>query len=314
MVDQQLKEDIIRRLQAGQSRDEIEAALQQAGWEDIDVREAFSQIQREALQQLPVISTVMNFISRMDKKYAHLSAKATIVVLGAFAFSLIVLAIALYALFDPIGINASARDSQREAALVSLQEALAKYFAKEHRYPASLDMLVPSYVSSVPSDPKTKRSYDYKILSDKVNYQLCVNFEVNSVQCVNSYTIGGKIFLDNNGNGQWEQEEEKGYDGALVALHSVRESRGTKVCEIRSEQEGLFVCPVFSTGEYRVELQIPQGYILTSSNPQSVLLSESTVFSQRTGFVTFGIKKLEPLVTSSGSSQSVPTATPIVKE
>lgn len=75
--------------------------------------------------------------------------------------------------FDP--------DVQRMLDIVSLQTSLARYYQANHRYPATLADLFPSFaptdvshhmLTAPPVDPTTHKPYDYQVSANGSDYQL----------------------------------------------------------------------------------------------------------------------------------------------
>ncbi len=73
-----------------------------------------------------------------------------------------------------------ARDSQRLNDLRKIQVPLQTYFTDKKVYPADLNVLVPSYIGTIPKDPKTQQAYEYKVASDLRSYELCAKTESNN--------------------------------------------------------------------------------------------------------------------------------------
>lgn len=69
------------------------------------------------------------------------------------------------------GINKKSRDSRRMSDLDKLAIALEVYKQENGIYPASPDLLVPSYIDAVPIDPKTySYFYDRTVSNYSYNY------------------------------------------------------------------------------------------------------------------------------------------------
>lgn len=66
-----------------------------------------------------------------------------------------------------------ARDSKRKQDLKSIQLALELYKQVNNSYPASINAVVPTYISTIPTDPKGP-SYSYYL-----NSATCGNFAAN---------------------------------------------------------------------------------------------------------------------------------------
>ena len=82
MVNEELVANIRSRFQQGERRTEIRQALMEEGWEEIDIDNAISHIQNEALKQLPGLSHFFQFLDHLDNKTAHSSPKVIAVVLA----------------------------------------------------------------------------------------------------------------------------------------------------------------------------------------------------------------------------------------
>ncbi len=88
----------------------------------------------------------------------------------------------------------SARDSRRSADLQILRSSLELYRADTNKYPDSLELLKPDYISTIPKDPSGS-SYYYQVSANGKSYDLCGNLESpksNSLKaCPNSnYNTG----------------------------------------------------------------------------------------------------------------------------
>jgi len=186
MVTQELVDALAAEFQKGKKRIEVEDTLMSQGFEKRDIYDAITHIQRTAIQQLPGVAFITQSIARLDEKTAKLPMSAILGILGALAFFVFLIAFVLYSIFDPMGTKTIGRDKQRVVDYTQMHNALNKYFTEKNSYPTTLDKLVPAYLTAVPVDPKTKKLYDYKILDDRVNYELCIQFETQSIQCVSS--------------------------------------------------------------------------------------------------------------------------------
>jgi hypothetical protein len=183
MVTEELITSIKNKFRDGERREDIKYALLQEGWEGVDIEAAISQIQRDALKQLPILSTFYAFIERMEAKTAHSSPKMTFAVLGGSFMVVLVIFWGLYLLFDPLGTKIGERDIQRETDVVKIRNGLNKYYTARFTYPQALNDLVPDFLQSIPRDPKTGAVYPYKLQGES-NYSLCINFESKTPQCV----------------------------------------------------------------------------------------------------------------------------------
>ena len=186
MVTDELISVIKSKFQQGERREDIKYSLMQQGWEGTDIEAAMSQIQHDALKQLPVLSSIYAFIDRMETKTAHSSPKMTFTILGSCFFIVLLVFLGLYLWLDPLGAKSGQRDVQRETDVVKLRNGLASYYAARSGYPQSLSNLAPDFLPSIPQDPATGASYTYKALDGTSNYTLCVNFETKAPTCVSA--------------------------------------------------------------------------------------------------------------------------------
>lgn len=319
MVTQDLIDNISRRFRQGQTREEIKQALVDEGWEDVDVDEAISHIQKTALSQLPFVSAYTDFMSKLDDKTAHLSMPAVLGVCGVFAVIVLVIAFILYNVLDPFNIKSAERDTQRLAELKQMQTALQKYFGDKDTYPTSLDQLAPSYLSSVPQDPKSKRAYDYVPLDNQNNYELCVMFETHPVECISATPsniiptvlpddmtddttvasiITGMVFLDSNADGKYDIDaQETPYPNAAI---KIVDSSSKTVCEVTTDSTGTFLCNLAKDGTYQVTLEEPTGYRATPRNTKAVVMPDPSDPGKKSAVVSFGIVPLVSPATQNG--------------
>lgn len=186
MVTQELIDLIKEKYQEGANRQKIKDELAELGWQETDVDAAIRQIQHEALQKLPIVSHINQFMTQLDTKTSAWSVPVVLGACGVMALVVIAIAIFLYNTVDPLGNNAASRDSQREKAMNVLHDAIDAYYKTNSRYPGSLSDLAPSFIASIPTDPKTGQQYDYMVKDNSANYELCAQFETLSVQCVSS--------------------------------------------------------------------------------------------------------------------------------
>jgi hypothetical protein len=310
MVTQELIDNIARRFRQGQTKEEIKQSLVEEGWEDIDVDEAISHIQKTALSQLPFIAAYTKFMTELDAKTANLSMPMVLAVCGFFAIIVLLVAVALYNLLDPFNVRPAERDTQRQQALTKLQTAVQKYYKDKHMYPSSLEQLAPTYIQPVPKDPKTGKDYSYKTLDKQMNYDLCITFEVQAEQCVSSATsssipvvrpndmgtdtnssvastITGLVFLDGNANGK---KDGKDAETAFVdAPITISDMSSKPVCQVRTDTTGTFLCNLATDGTYQVMLEAPVGFRVTTPNPQIVTFPDPTDPSRKSAGVSFGV-------------------------
>ncbi len=85
---------------------------------------------------------------------------------------------------DPI--LKKARDTKRKANIISIQVGLRLYYNDNGEYPSSLDKLSPHYIDYIPTDPITKKPYEYQLLQEGRDYKVCVQFEKEKQECYTS--------------------------------------------------------------------------------------------------------------------------------
>lgn len=73
---------------------------------------------------------------------------------------------------NPTGQVDSAKDAQRKYDLKNLQSALELYHEDNTKYPSTLSQLQPKYIKIMPSDPDTKKPYQYIPTKDLKSYGL----------------------------------------------------------------------------------------------------------------------------------------------
>lgn len=184
MVTEELIQIIIQKYKKGETKEKIVEDLMFQGWDEKDIEQAIKEIQRRAIRQLPILSNFFQYTDKLDQKTSGVPLPFIIGVLSFMVFLLVLIVIVLNALFDPLGQQSSQRDTQREKASTEIQSALSNYFKVKDAYPKTLKELVPDYLQSVPIDPKTKKDYGYGITEDGLQYQLCIDYEQQTVDCI----------------------------------------------------------------------------------------------------------------------------------
>lgn len=81
--------------------------------------------------------------------------------------------------FMPFSALLQARDTARTADLATLQSGLTLYYDQQGNLPATLDALVPEYISQIPLDPKTHNQYEYTVTGEKT-FRVCAEFETTT--------------------------------------------------------------------------------------------------------------------------------------
>ncbi len=185
MITQELVEEVASRFQQGERRESIMESLQSLGWTETDINEAISYIQRTALLEIPVVSSITKTLQTLDAKTSQLPTKTIVGFFAGIGLLLLTIALVLFYSFDPIGFRAAPRDKQREDAFNKISAAINKYYSDKNSYPSSLKLLTPGYLPEIPTDPKTGKEYPYRILG-KGDYELCIYFETQNFRCISS--------------------------------------------------------------------------------------------------------------------------------
>lgn len=194
MVSQELITEIQHRFGQGQRRNEIKEDLYQKGYEEDDIDDAIAKIQHDAIKQLPGISWIYKHVEHFESKPTAASPRTTILLMAACIAFLLLLAGLLFLFFDPLGTGSTSRDVKRQSDTTAIQNGLTAYYQKNQVYPRNLDMLVPTYLPSLPKDPQSGQEYTYKPLDNNSNYQLCINLEEQQQQqCVNAAPLTSGI-------------------------------------------------------------------------------------------------------------------------
>ncbi len=189
MANQDLSEAIKQRLENGETRESIRQHLLSKGWrvDEIDVLLAGISTQPSTASTTSSIQPPFpSLLSAWDAKTANLPAAIVMAIFGSIAFLLLLIAIILYNLLDPLGTRAFSRDVVRESELSQTQTALQRYFDQHQSYPATLNQLVPVFLTKIPLDPSSQKPFTYSLQPDNFNYQLCVDYESRQLSCITS--------------------------------------------------------------------------------------------------------------------------------
>lgn len=198
MDNQELVAAIKEGFQEGKRREEIHAELLQKGWKEKDIDLAIYHIQREALKVVPGFSHFFAWYDDPKTKEKLTTPKATVLIMAACFGILIVLALIFNYFFDPFNSRATQRDKQREADLVIMREGINQYYTQHHLYPSSLADLQPGLIAHMPTDPSSGKAYAYTPEDNGNNYQLCIEFEVETPQCIYATPIKMDTFIPKN--------------------------------------------------------------------------------------------------------------------
>jgi hypothetical protein len=186
MATEELIAIVKEKFQQGKRRSEIKEELWNDGYSEEDIDQAITKIQHDAIKQLPGISWFYRIIDDFESKGTLTTPRMTVILMICCIVALLLLAGGLYIVFDPLGTQATARDSARQDDMIKLQNALSAYYQVNHRYPATLGKLVPEFISTVPKDPTSGTTYSYHTTNNAGNYQICVTFELKIPQCANA--------------------------------------------------------------------------------------------------------------------------------
>lgn len=186
MITDELIATIKEQFQKGKRRSEIKEDLLTQGFKEEDVDAAIAKIQHDAIKQLPGIAWVYRRIEQFESRANITSPRMTIVLMIACIGLLVVLAGGLYVTFDPLGTQATARDSRRQADVTELQNALFVYYQKYTMYPATLNKLVPEFLATIPKDPQSGKQYSYQPLDNGNSYKICISYELQHPQCLSA--------------------------------------------------------------------------------------------------------------------------------
>jgi hypothetical protein len=168
----------------GKRRREIKEELYKQGIPEEEIDKAITKLQNDSIKQLPGISHLYQFIERLESKSNLTTPHMTFFLMIACILILVILAGSLYFIYDPLGTQSLVRDTRRQEDVKTIQTALSAYYQKHTVYPATLEELIPDFLPSVPHDPKTGDDYSYQTTDNASNYELCVSFELQQIQCL----------------------------------------------------------------------------------------------------------------------------------
>jgi hypothetical protein len=125
MITQELIDLLIEKYKAGESKQHIIDSLIEKGYEEKDINEAVRHIQKSTVAQMPVVSTVVDAISRINSAIANpKSAKSGIGILGIILLGMVVACIYLYRIFSPGQVVPVGQSSQLETAVPVVSGAI----------------------------------------------------------------------------------------------------------------------------------------------------------------------------------------------
>ena len=78
-----------------------------------------------------------------------------------------------------------AQDQARATDLVNIQNALSRYFVDKRSYPVDIyaptGSLIPTYIGTVPRDPKTGISYAYVLIDTNGSPSSCESYHIGAI-------------------------------------------------------------------------------------------------------------------------------------
>jgi prepilin-type N-terminal cleavage/methylation domain-containing protein len=136
----------------------------------------------------------------------------------------IVVVIAIIALLSSIiyssfgGQKAKSRDQKRVSDVSSIQLALELYFNKNGVYPLTLASLVPTYISSIPTDPTNIYASQYFPITKQQNSAYCISYQLWTKFEVKNTYLDSKKGFDSSGTLPVDTYEcgGSGHDSARV--------------------------------------------------------------------------------------------------
>ncbi len=193
MVSDELITIIQDKFKEGKGRNEIKDALWQDGYSEEDIAAAIAKIQHDAMKQLPGIAWIYRIIDDIEARVNLATPHMTVIIMVACIGLVLLMAAGLYIIFDPLGTQSTARDTQRQADITQLQNALSAYYQENQHYPTSLNQLVPGFLTIIPKDPQKGTTYAYHTIERAGNYTMCVFYESQPTQCVSAKPATGDI-------------------------------------------------------------------------------------------------------------------------
>lgn len=193
MVTEELIATIEDKYRQGIRRKEIREQLYNQGWPEEDIDAALTKVQHDAYKKLPIISSIYQLIDHFEAKKSLTTPQMTVVLMAGCVGLLLLIAVGLYFILDPLDTRSIGRDKQRETDVAKLRTAITAYYKENDTYPRTLQVLVPDFLQAVPQDPQSGAPYNYTSLDGASNFELCVSFEIQPVQCIHAEPINSVI-------------------------------------------------------------------------------------------------------------------------
>jgi hypothetical protein len=183
MVSDELITIVQNKFKEGKRRKEIKDELWQGGYSEEDIDSAITKIQHDAIKKLPGMAWAYKLIDDFESRANFVAPHMVAIIMVCCIGLLLLMAASLYIIFDPLGTQATSRDTNRQTDVTELQNALNAYYEENHQYPTALSQLVPDFLSTIPNDPRTGTNYPYHAIDNRGNYMLCVSYELQQQQC-----------------------------------------------------------------------------------------------------------------------------------
>lgn len=113
-------------------------------------------------------------------------SKTGLILLGILGALIIpaIFALGILSAINPLKQVSKAQDAQRKLDILSIRVAVERYYAYNSKCPQTLNELVGSEFKSIPTDPRTKLPYDYKLLPGGNNCSICAQMEGGGETCL----------------------------------------------------------------------------------------------------------------------------------
>lgn len=92
---------------------------------------------------------------------------------------IVILAVGVITLLNPVGELDKARDAKRKSDLAQIQRLLELYYNDNESYPANLNFgnAFNPYTAKLPNDPKSNKNYAYRTTGARQNYFLYASLD-----------------------------------------------------------------------------------------------------------------------------------------
>jgi len=184
MTNPQLLDYVHQQQAMGNSKEVIQKSLAASGWSQPDIDEAFATVATKVTQKRSVIGQILHGIWRA------IEILVVLVILGGFVIGGYV--------FNKVHNDVSSgQGSPSENGFLTsinatiVQAGLEIYKQQNNSYPATLDVLAPKYIASVPNDPTTNQPFSYQVAQGGMDYKLCSTMNGQPTCATASTTLDG---------------------------------------------------------------------------------------------------------------------------